>query len=97
MLSQAKNKRNLHLSKIIVTDYAEDDVRTVFCFLAVNWKSMGCYKEHKKTAKKALPRKFATIKGIDLSNPDIKKIVNMCKAAAENDGLEIFAIRVRIS
>ena len=57
---------------------------------------MGCYKEHKKTDKKSLPRKFATIKGIDLDNPDVTKIFNMCKAAAVNDGFEIFAIRVRI-
>ena len=58
---------------------------------------MGCYKEHKKTKKRVLPRKFATVKGIKRKNPDLTKIVTKCKAAAEKNGFEIFAIRVRIN
>ena len=87
----------MHLSKLTIIDYAEDDVRNIFYFLAVNWKSMGCYKEHKKTKKKVLPRKFATVKGINRKNPDLTKIVTKCKAKAEEEGFEIFAIRVRIN
>ena len=87
----------MHLSKLTVIDYAEDDVRSIFYFLAVNWQFMGCYKEHKKMKKRALQRQFATVKGINLGNPDITKIFNECKDAAEKSGFEIFAIRVRIN
>ena len=60
----------------------------------MKWNSEGCFNEHKKQSKKALGYKFATIKGVDNDNPDIEKVFHMCRVAAEQEGYEIFAIRV---
>ncbi|XP_078377928.1 uncharacterized protein LOC144661095 [Oculina patagonica] len=59
----------------------------------VIWNSEGCFKEAKKKKKRIFKKKFATVKGIKKKNPDIEKIYNTCKAKAEANGYEIFAIR----
>jgi len=64
-------------------------------YLVVKWNSEGCFKDHKRPAKRVFKRKFATIKGIRNKNPDIEKVFNMCRVIAEEKGYEIFAIRVR--
>ena len=64
-------------------------------FLVVKWNSEGCFKEHKRAAKRVLRFRFASIKGINNEDPDIEKVFNMCRVAAEQKGYEIFAIRVR--
>jgi len=47
--------------------------------------------------KRVLGFRFATIKGINSANPDIDKVFNMCRVAAEQKGYKMFAIRVRRS
>ena len=61
----------------------------------MKWNPEGCFNEHKRPAKRVLGRKFATIKGISIENPDIEKVFNMCRVKAEQEGYKIFAIRVR--
>ena len=56
---------------------------------------MGCFNDHKRPAKRVLGRKFATIKGINMADPDIDKVFNMCRAVAEQEKYKMFAIRVR--
>ena len=63
----------------------------------VKWNSEGCFNEHKRAAKRVLGLKFATIRGINIAKPDIEKVFNMCRVAAEQEGYKIFAIRVRRS
>ena len=60
-------------------------------FVAVAWKSEGCFKEHKRKAKMVLGRKIATVHGKKLS---IQDIFDKCKIAAEKKGFKIFGIRV---
>ena len=60
-------------------------------FVAVAWKSEGCFKEHKRKAKMVLGRKIATVPGKKLS---IQDIFDKCKIAAEKKGFKIFGIRV---
>lgn len=71
-------------------------VYSLCVFPAVIWNSEGCFKEAKKKKKRIFKKKFATVKGIKKKNPDIEKIYNTCKAKAEANGYEIFAIRVSI-
>jgi len=61
----------------------------------VKWNSEGCFNEHKRPPKKVLGFKFASIKGINIENPDIEKVFNGCRVVAEEKGYKIFAIRVR--
>lgn len=65
-------------------------------FPVVNWKPEGCYKEEKRLQLKILPKKFASVYGLKIQNP-IEKVYQKCKAKAESNGYEIFAIRVRIN
>ena len=60
-------------------------------FVAVAWKSEGCFKEHKRKAKMVLGRKIATVHGKKRS---IQDIFEKCKIAAEKKGFKIFGIRV---
>ena len=60
-------------------------------FVAVAWKSEGCFKEHKRKAKMVLGSKIATVPGKKLS---IQDIFDKCKIAAEKKGFKIFGIRV---
>ena len=87
---------NEHL-KICGIDYqfiVNDNCVLCIC-VVVKWNSEGCFIEHKRSAKRVLGHKFATIKGINIANPDIEKVFNMCRVAAEQKGYKIFAIRVR--
>jgi len=60
----------------------------------VDWTSEGCYNEKKKK-KRLLKKKFKTVKGINKKDPDVQLMFSKCKAIAEKNGYEIFAIRVR--
>ncbi|XP_020612749.1 neurogenic locus notch homolog protein 1-like [Orbicella faveolata] len=59
----------------------------------VKWNSEGCFNDHRRPAKRVFGIKFATIRGINIANPDIEKVFNMCRVAAEQKGYKIFAIR----
>lgn len=61
----------------------------------MKWNSEGCFNDHRRPAKRVFGIKFATIRGINIANPDIEKVFNMCRVAAEQKGYKIFAIRVR--
>ncbi len=63
----------------------------------MDWKIEGCYKEEYRLKLKVLPNKFATVRGVNAQNPDIEKVYNKCKAKAEINGYEMFAIRVRMN
>jgi len=58
----------------------------------VDWTSEGCYNEKKKK-KRLLKKKFKTVKGINKKDPDVQLMFSKCKAIAEKNGYEIFAIR----
>lgn len=64
-------------------------------FVVVKWNSEGCFNDHRRPAKRVFGIKFATIRGINIANPDIEKVFNICRVAAEQKGYKIFAIRVR--
>ena len=68
----------------------------VFCiFVLVDWTSEGCYNEKKKK-KRLLKNRFRVVrKGINKKDPDVELMFSKCKAIAEKEGYEIFAIRVR--
>ena len=67
-----------------------------FCiFVLAEWKSEGCFEE-KKRKKRLLKKKFKIVrKGINKKNQDIELMFSKCKAIAEKNGYEIFAIGVR--
>jgi len=68
----------------------------VSSFVVVKWNPEGCFNEHKRSAKRVLKHKFATIKGISTENADIiEKVFNKCREKAEEEDYNIFAIRVR--
>ena len=70
---------------------------TVFIsiFVVVDWKSEGCFNE-KKRKKRLLKKTFKIVrKDINKKNPDIELMFSKCKAIAEKNGYEIFAIGVR--
>ncbi|PFX26880.1 Delta-like protein 1 [Stylophora pistillata] len=58
----------------------------------VDWKSAGCFKEHKRKTTRALRYKFATVRGKKLNIDDV---LDKCKVAAEKKGFKIFGIRSR--
>lgn len=66
-------------------------------FIVVDWTPEGCFIEKKRLKLKVFPKKFGTVRGMNANNPDIEKAYTKCKAKAEMNGYEIFAIRVRMN
>ena len=61
----------------------------------MDWKPEGCYNERRKR-KRMLTKTFKTVKYEgNKEDPDIQKIFDECKVAAEEKGFHIFGIRVR--
>ena len=96
MYAVSKNQCHLPFSGYLLL------TRTVVCLFVCLFvgcselETYGMLQRAQEASEKSSAVKFATIKGINTANPDVAKVFNMCKAAAESDGYEIFAIRVRV-